>query len=192
MSVILQCLIHCRPLQRYFLRDIGHNHEACAIYRKMEDEPATSTIAFSLANGSSAPKRKQRSVCLACELDKLFLRYFSSTIGFDVLAAVRSNSRQDSQRPELRQMDSPENTTAVLKGDPLITTDMLTAAWKCGGMKHLAGYEQRDAHEFIHGFLEILGKHTELYRLRMYKAINTACPGNSFLKIDETKSQQGK
>jgi hypothetical protein len=34
---------------------------------------------------------------------------------------------------------------------------MLTAVWRCGGMSHLAGYDQRDAHEFLHGFLEIMG-----------------------------------
>lgn len=192
MSAILQCLINCAPLQRYFLRDVGHSHEACAIYRKMEDDPASSTTALSLSSGIVLPKKKHKSVCLACELDLLFVRYFSSTVGFDIASATSSKARQGTQSPEVRPMNSSENKAVIVKGDPLITSDMLTAAWKCGGMNHLAGYEQRDAHEFLHGFLEALGKHTELYRKRMNKAINAARPENTFLSSDDTKLQQGK
>lgn len=177
MSAILQCLIHCVPLMSYFVRDIGHNHEACAIYRKMRT-PATAT--------SGAANAKRETVCLACEMDKLFLRYIGSTAGLDVLAAVTALPNE---------AKSDANGSAKIggdsrKGDPLNTADMLTAAWRCGGMNHLAGYDQRDAHEFLHGFLEILGKHMRQYRVRMYAAVNAARPANTFLKADD-KAQHG-
>lgn len=188
MSAILHCLVHCVPLQRYFLRDIGHNHTACAIYRKT----ATKESGGRASNASRSTRAKADSVCLACEMDKLFLRYMGSTHGLDVLLAVNLESFRP---PNVAEKESPTSSAtmdgALIKGDPLIVADMLTAAWKCGGMNHLAGYEQRDAHEFLHGFLEILGKHVRQYRMRMYAAINAARPANSYMNIDP-KIQHGK
>lgn len=177
MSSILQCLIHCVPLQWYFLKDTGHNHEACALYRKKYSGKSVDT-------GRS--KKTTEIICLACEMDKLFLRYMGSAIGVDVLAAVRSSEAAG----------SAENTAttdadgSVVQGDPLITSTMLSTAWKCGGLKHLAGYGQRDAHEFLHGFLEFMGRHVQLYRTRMYRAINAARPANSFVDVDAKNPSQ--
>lgn len=186
MSAVLQCLIHCVPLQHYFLRDIGHNHEACAIYRKKYALKSAKESATGVpTSDSSKAKKSAESICLACEMDKLFLRYTSSAIGVDVMAAVSSTTGATA--------GAKQETTAVVQGDPLVTADMLTVSWKCGGMKHLAGYEQRDAHEFLHGFLEILGRHTQHYRSRMYRAINTARPFNSFVDVSgKSPSQFGK
>ena len=180
MSAVLQCLIHCFELQKYFLNDIGHNHQACSIYRR---KYATKT-ATGVSTHPKKGKKSAESVCLACEMDKLFLQYTSSVLGVDVMAAVCSNVGTSSANIST----ASSKPTSVIQGDPLVTADMLTAAWKCGGMKHLAGYEQRDAHEFLHSFLEILGRHIHHYRTRMYRAINTARPLNSFVDVSGIKS----
>lgn len=136
MSAILQCLVHCLPVQRYFLRDVGHNYQSCQIYRENGVPPADGVR-------SGGVGTKKDKVCLGCELDKLMLQYFGSSNGIDMAPCLET--------------DSKASCVPVFKGEPLVTAEMLTAAWKCGGMSHLAGYEQRDAHEFLHGFLEILG-----------------------------------
>lgn len=185
MSAILHCLVHCVPLQRYFIRDIGHNHASCAVYRAMS---ASAPAGNGAPNDSVNSRTKTESVCLACEMDKLFLRYLGSAVGLDVLSAVNSVSPRSEKEAENGLSAKKEGP--LIKGDPLITADMLTAAWKCGGLNHLAGYQQRDAHEFLHGFLEILGKHMRQYRVRMYAAVNTARPANCFLDIND-KVQHG-
>jgi len=69
----------------------------------------------------------------------------------------------------------------VEEGSPLIISDLLTSAWKSGGsMNHLAGYEQRDAHEFLNSFLEILGKHIIIYRKRINDAVTKIYRENAF------------
>lgn len=42
---------------------------------------------------------------------------------------------------------------------PLIPSNLLTAIWNCPDTEHMAGYEQRDAHEFLQVFLDNLSKH---------------------------------
>lgn len=155
MNAFLQCLVHCRPVQKYFLNNTGHNHLACLCYRTE-------------LNGEG-------DVCLACELDKLMLRYFDSSTGAHVSSLVAERSF----RGFSATTENSENHFPSEKGEPLVTADMLSAAWNCGGMKHLAGYEQRDAHEFLHAFLETLGKHTKQYRDRVYNAINVPRPANA-------------
>jgi len=179
MSTILQCLFLCVPLQRYFLNDIGHNHEACTLYRKKYASKAGPKDGVSAAESSKGEKTAE-SICLACEMDRLFLRYTGSAIGMDLMVVVGSNKASSLAN---RVAPAGRKKAHVIQGDPLVTADMLTAAWKCGGMKHLAGYQQRDAHEFLHGFLEILGRHTLHYRTRMYRAINTARPLNSYVDV---------
>lgn len=41
-------------------------------------------------------------------------------------------------------------------------------------MEHLAGSEQRDAHEFLHGFLELVGKHMSTFRSQVRKSLGDA------------------
>jgi ubiquitin C-terminal hydrolase len=176
MSAILQCLLHCTSLQRYFLRDVGHDHESCAIYRSMEglgNAPA-------FARGKS---KQAMNVCLACEMDKIFLQNLSSTTGVDVLTAVSRRLPNEVFAPSSNG-DKSRRTTLVKRGEPLIPSTMLTSVWKCGGMKHLAGYDQRDAHEFLHSFLEILGEHVKLYRSNVQKAINMARPDNAIQELN--------
>ena len=190
MSSILQCLVHCVPLQRYFLKGLGHNHEACLIYRKMSGiRPGSSHT-----DSSKSKKATPETICLACEMDKLFLCYTGSATGVDVLAAVSAS------KGSLSSTSSRSNGNAgskgstvegtVVQGDPLVISTMLSTAWKCVAMKHLAGYGQRDAHEFLHGFLEIMGRHMQLYRTTMSMAINMARPLNSFVDFDGGSSSQ--
>jgi len=180
MSTILQCLVHCVPLQRYFLNDIGHNHEACTLYRTQKYASKAGSKDGVSTSESSKGQKTAESICLACEMDRLFLRYTGSAIGVDLMAVVGSDKGTGVAN---RVAPTGRKEVHVIQGDPLVTADMLTAAWKCGGMKHLAGYQQRDAHEFLHGFLEILGRHTLNYRTRMYRAINTARPLNSYVDV---------
>jgi ubiquitin carboxyl-terminal hydrolase 22/27/51 len=190
MSAILHCLIHCAPLQRFFLYDVGHNHVACNIYRMMN-------LKVSIEQGSRVAsanaKNKTKSVCLACEMDKLFLRYVGSTRGIDVLTVVDTSSLYSAvKKPEFNGTSNDRKIDVTgMKGSPLLTADMLTAAWKCGGMKHLAGYEQRDAHEFLHGFLEILGKHMQQFRDRVHTAINSIRTPQSLKRKMEVKRSDG-
>lgn len=146
MSSILQCLVHCIPVQRYFLPDMGHGHQSCQVYRDraaLEGKPSNGK-AGGAAKSAKKETAKNESICLGCELDKLMLQYFGSSNGIDMSCIAVDASIDSSNVP-------------VVKGEPLVTAEMLTAAWKCSGMSHLAGYEQRDAHEFLHGFFDILG-----------------------------------
>jgi ubiquitin carboxyl-terminal hydrolase 22/27/51 len=197
-SAILQCLINCVPLQKYFLGEVGHHHLSCQTYRTMElPKPAATTEIGSTSAPMSADvpsdcaRKKSDDVCLACEMDKLFLKYFGSTLGVDVSSVISDVSRCHREDGYIVTGNKSDVDTDCAKGEPLITADMLAAAWKCGGMDHLAGYEQRDAHEFLHGFLDVLGKHTRQYRERVYNTINMARPGNAFVSVDNF-TDQGK
>jgi len=48
MSCILQCLLHCYPLEAFFLHQVNHDYQMCTMVRNEKN-------------------------CLACEMDKLFL-----------------------------------------------------------------------------------------------------------------------
>ena len=170
-SAILQCLIHCQPLQRYFLQEVGHHHKSCEIYRKN----------LSQKDNESSEKEKVESKCLACEMDSLFLSYYGSTIGKDTSVAIDEASSQLFHDPPNDNEFILNNTAELEKGEPLIISDLLTATWMSGGMKHLAGYEQRDAHEFLNSFLELMGKNTRQHRDRIYASINTARDDNGFV-----------
>lgn len=117
-SSVLQCLMACPSVQKYFLEDLQHPFATCQEHR---------------SNSSAG--------CLACAMDRLMLQYFGSARGINALAILEE--RDDESQ---------------LRGDPLVGSEMLFTTWKCPGMSHLAGYEQRDAHEFLHGFLDSLSK----------------------------------
>ena len=190
MSAILHCLIHCSPLQRFFLHDVGHNHVACSIYRTMNVKIPTE---HGSRDASAKAKAKMKSVCLACEMDKLFLRYIGSTRGIDLLSIVDTSSLYSTvKKLYFGASDNNNKTEGVgVKGSPLLTADMLTASWKCGGMNHLAGYDQRDAHEFLHGFLEILGKHMRQFRDRVHTVIHSIQLPHSLRRKMDIKRSDG-
>lgn len=194
MSAVLQCLVHCFPLQNFFLNEIGHHHEAYDIYRKMELERIAITSSKGSANHNHTSKQEVKDdVCLASEMDKLYLQYFSSTIGYDVFSLVKDLKLIQGNK---KMKNEEKNVYSTSKGQPLTLTDMLTAVWKCKGMKHIAGYDQRDAHEFLHGFLENLGKDTQRYRdyiqLAMDSVITQPDQSEQQKPIPEKKSEHGK
>jgi hypothetical protein len=155
----------CHPIQKYFLRDITHHHASCIEYRQAARKDC-------LKRGNIAsPKGDSKSLlapCLACELDKLMLCYLGSARGVDVLSCVLVTAENATTAwGRAKEQD-------VIKGEPLAPSEMLASVWKCGGMEHLAGYEQRDAHEFLHGFLDNMGKHDREFQNRITNAISFA------------------
>jgi ubiquitin C-terminal hydrolase len=185
-SAILQCLVHCKPLQRYFLKDAGHHHQSCQLYRQKQQASKKKKTNGSTTKGAEqkTDDKLEESVCLACEMDRLFLSYYGSAVGKDVFAAI-----EEASRPLLNHKSSeePVDPNEIEQGDPLIISDFLTATWKSGGMDHLAGYEQRDAHEFLNSFLDLLGKHIKQHRERVYASITTVKDDNAVIpKTDKT------
>jgi ubiquitin carboxyl-terminal hydrolase 22/27/51 len=130
LSSVLQCLINCIPLQRYFLKDIGHHHSACEKYRHGEPRDKS--------------KATTEDVCLACEMDALMLEYYGRSTGRDVVGMLAGLSMRP-RRPVmelLNEISEVNEEIMASKGEPLIISRMLLAAWKCGGMDHLRGYQQ--------------------------------------------------
>jgi ubiquitin carboxyl-terminal hydrolase 22/27/51 len=179
MSAILQCLVFCQPLKHYFLKNIGHHHKSCELYRREIDSRASSTKPRQstskskkgpLSSIKASTAKAATQICLACEVDRLFLSYYGSANGVDVLASLEEasgglvgNDVDDAQTQLF------EGT--IERGSPLLISDLITSAWKSGGMDHLAGYEQRDAHEFLNSFLELLGKDIVKFRDRVYGSV---------------------
>jgi uncharacterized UBP type Zn finger protein len=125
------------------------------------------------------------SICLACEVDRLFLQYFGSSIGSDVSRAVCAPLNPSARyrlsiSPSLTSAEGASSKSeADLQGEPLVTTSILAAAWKTSGMDHLAGYEQRDAPEFLHAFLDTVGKHCGEYRTLIQSMRIKSLPSNA-------------
>jgi ubiquitin carboxyl-terminal hydrolase 22/27/51 len=188
MSAILHCLIHCVPLQQYFIRDVGHHHLACQMYRTVNTKP----VVANARDSSAKAKAKLKTVCLACEMDKMFLRYMGSALGIDLLSIVDASSSNHSTTTVVEDDSSiRKKDCSVIRGSPLLTAEMLAASWKCGGMNHLAGYEQRDAHEFLHGFLETLGKHMRQYRERVRATVHAVQTSKPFANVVDEKTSNG-
>jgi ubiquitin C-terminal hydrolase len=172
MTCILQCLIHCVPLQQHFLQHVGHHHKSCELVRSAYTKNDAKSSDKSTSAKSANDEFDKANICLACEMDKLFLQYFGSSIGQDVARAVcqaphplsryETPTQGSNFKAKSGGLDGADTTCR--QGEPLVTTKLLAAAWKSGGMDHLAGYEQGDAHEFLQAFLDIVGKHEGEYR----------------------------
>jgi uncharacterized UBP type Zn finger protein len=196
MSAILQCLIFCKPLQQYFLKDVGHHHKSCELYRSEEYARATlskSKVSSSKTKKASSSTTKLASeICLACEMDCLFLSYFGITVGKNVVASIEESSRDLVGKKKGEAIENNcEDVMDLEKGAPLVISELLTSAWKSGKMNHLAGYEQRDTHEFLNAFLEVLGKNIVNFRERIYAAV-TSVDEESALKPRPEKNDIGK
>lgn len=191
MSCILQCLIHCVPLQRHFLRDIGHHYKSCELVRNAYAQSDTSVNQSTPTPGKPAEEEfTKTNICLACEVDRLFLQYFGSSIGRNVARAVSAQPNpvdryRYSVSPLLTSEGHSSKTEADLRGTPLVTTSILAAAWKTSGMDHLAGYEQRDAPEFLHAFLDTVGKHSGEYRKLIQSVRSKALPSNAMNETND-------
>jgi ubiquitin carboxyl-terminal hydrolase 22/27/51 len=166
-STIIQVLINCTALQEYFLLHVGHHHLACNVYRKFE------------ATTKASPRKRLRDICLACELDKLMLMYYGSNVGVNVLETTSEVAR-NTYGNEVASAISKTSKKNVEPGSPLVCTEFLTATWKCKGMKHLTGYEQKDAHEFLHSFLDNTAKSMKHFREFTSGVINMARESNEF------------
>jgi ubiquitin C-terminal hydrolase len=83
----------------------------------------------------------------------MFLEYYSSSIGFNVNAALSESHHDDSDHYFFKP-----------QGDPISAVEMLAATWRCKDLAHLAGCGQNDAHEFLHGFLDVIQKHMQKFR----------------------------
>jgi len=209
MSSILQCLVFCKPLQRYFLQDAGHHYKACEVFRHKEDLLTAAAAAAVTAPTKKIPIKSKKSsnvtavkkktskidseVCLACEMDRLFLSYYGATVGNDVCIPIEESSQDlllgHADVSPFTSLD--EVGVPIEKGEPLIISDLLTSAWKSGGMNHLTGYDQHDAHEFLDSFLDILGKHIMKYRNRIYSAVTKVYKENAFVpQFDPQKSSK--
>lgn len=194
MTCILQCLIHCVPLQKHFLRDVGHHHKSCEIIRGVlvrNDATVSTTGSQSTSSKVAGKDQKKLTICLACEMDKLFLQYQGSSIGRDVKRAVCQGLHPDDYYENSLSAANSSNSArgksgdtdgagyATVQGDPLVTTKLLAAAWKSSGMDHLAGYEQGDAHEFLQAFLDTIGKHEGECRKLIRFMQRMALPANA-------------
>jgi len=173
MSSVVQCLIASNDVRRFFLDNVRHNHMACEKFRNHEktvanslesEESAGKDGSNKTATGSSANGERDTG-CLACEIDKVLLRYLGSSHGVNLLKAIESNAAGS--------LDSSVTSSyASARGEPLVCAELLATAWKCVGMSHLAGYDQRDAHEFFHGFLDGIHKYDLEYQKRIHKALD--------------------
>jgi hypothetical protein len=198
MSAILQCLVICQPLQHYFLKTIGHHHKSCEMYRRDLDKkasmvkPAASPAKSQKVSNPRTAKKATSQICLACEMDRLFLSYYGSTNGTDVLSAIDESMHglvlDDVNNGFLR---STSHGTVAKRGCPLLISEFITSAWKSGGMDHLAGYEQRDAHEFLNSFLELLSSDIVKFRERIYAAVSCLGEENA-LAPKPTSADTGK
>lgn len=177
-SSVMQCIFNLRKVQQYFLRDVKHDHKACKILR------STST-----KNGA----------CLACEMDRLMLQYYSSANGIDVCPLIDDvidpSVVVDSEN-SCHTLDSNETTTSNVqsqKGMPVNPSDFLIAAWKSNDMLHLAGNEQHDAHEFLQAYLGMIDKDCKRFRKSITKPVDTRIPGTiKSVLPDPTKASLNK
>ena len=198
ISSILQCLVFCKPLQTYFLRDCNHHYKSCEAFRHKEDVlTAAAAAAAKKAQATlkskkvgnlqpSAKKKTQKiepEVCLACECDRLFLSYFGASTGHSPVVPLEESSKHllFGNYDECPVVPDENIVVPIEKGNPLIISDLLTSAWKSGGsMTYLTGYDQHDAHEFLNSFLELLGKHIVKYRKRINDAVIKVHEENAF------------
>jgi uncharacterized UBP type Zn finger protein len=105
-------------------------------------------------------------------MDLIFLQSFGSSVGHDVVAELDGKPAVEGER-----------------GVPLIPSDLLTELWKQPEMDHLKGYEQRDAHEFLQAFLDIIAKHSKAYEKLLDTNLSVIDPS---AKDDESQEKKSK
>jgi len=155
INAVLQCLIHCPLLQDLFLRQMVHPYKCCEALRW----------------GSN------KLSCLTCELDKLFLEYYGSSIGIDVIAASEEQ-RVPSEAFFSNTIDNPNSTSKPnssfagltcnkkqhpeYRGHPIVPSSLLAEIWK--NIRSIARNDQHDSQEFFQAFLDSLETHTLFYQ----------------------------
>lgn len=136
-------MVHCKPLQKLFLRDLAHPYQSCNSLR-------------------NSTENKNTHSCLVCELDIVFLEYYGSAVGIDAVAAVEEQPgiSDDNAKPA-----HPDAKISVTRGHPIIPLNLIAEVWKEKGMKILAGHGQNDAQEFFNGFVQCLTTHAINYQI---------------------------
>ena len=167
LGCVLQCLINLHPIQKYFLQEVKHDHSSCEILRCH-------------LSSKQRIEKDSRQPCIGCEVDKLFLEYYGSTIGVNMM-----NAFEISDNNNINVRKNKENIIRE-KGLPISATNMLVELWKCQSMSLLAGYEQRDAHEFLQVFLDILSKDCRQFHSRAKKISEEITSKQSFQHPDES------
>lgn len=97
--------------------------------------------------------RSKNMKCIFCELQKIFLKNHST-------GSTSSMSSKGSGSCKKSKPDS---------GSPLVPSSLLFAVWSYA--RHLASYEQQDAHEFLLALLDGLGAHLQRYHGDLNAAI---------------------
>lgn len=163
LSCVLQCVMNLIPFQQYFLNEVKHDHSSCKILR--------SHLTHKKKNkgDSSNSNNESKSICIGCEIDKLLVEYYGNVHGLNMIAALNDINKCSS--------NNINDIVRTEKGLPIAPTNLLVQLWKCKGMSLLAGYEQRDAHEFLQVFLDILSKdcrqfHTRANKIREETSLN--------------------
>lgn len=163
MTSVLQCLFHSIPIQKFFLCDVRHNSESCKCLRDIDRK-----------SNYPADHYNPAAPCLTCEFDQMMLLYYSRCIGMDVGDIFASG------------MSFPnKDFLSIEPGTPLVISDFLVTAWKSDEMRHLAGHEQQDAHEFLQALIDVLDKECS----RMERSIFAAKKQSMFSKFCTTQDQ---
>jgi len=76
------------------------------------------------------------------------------------------------------------------RGMPLIPSNLLATIWNCPDTEHKAGYEQRDAHEFLQVFLDNLSKHFQVSHANLQNIMEPR--SSSFSSSNPRKKYIGK
>lgn len=170
---------------------MSHHYKSCELVRNAYAQSDTSINQSTPTPGKAAEEEYAKTnICLACEVDRLLLQYFGSSIGRNVARAVCVQPNPvDRYRysvfPLLTSEGHSSKSEADLRGKPLVTINILAAAWKTSDMDHLAGYEQRDAPEFLHAFLDTVGEHCAEYRKLIQSVRSKALPTNATNEMND-------
>lgn len=129
MNAILQSLINCAPLQEAFLKNLTNPYQCCEALKKVGE-----------------------TSCLACEIDKLFLEYFGSSVGIDTIAALEEHRNTLSIASDTNAVAPKEPNPNC--GHPVIPSNFLAKVWKHSTVRHLARHDQHDAQEFYNAVID--------------------------------------
>eukprot|EP00986_Skeletonema_menzelii_P001814 scaffold495_cov152-Skeletonema_menzelii.AAC.4 len=160
MNSTLQCLINCAPLQEAFLTNLTNPYQCCETLKAGETS------------------------CLACEIDKLFLEYFGSSVGIDAIAALEEQRNALSNALDTNAVVLNEPNPEYC-GHPVIPSNFLAKVWKHSTVTHLARHDQHDAQEFYHAVIDVLDADVLSYQKRL-RSMQQTIEYKSQIRTDKT------